>query len=186
MCRKSLSFTIKEIPCPESNRIIGAELSDKMGGIFGVYLPSDNNLDIYAQELGIVEIMYHYYSAYGKVILGGDFNGSLLDQQHTNQHKSKLLTKFVINCSLSRQNSDVIANGDSYTFIQKQTTLDYILFDKFVLKNLQHYAIIKEGTISLTSDHLPVVATFDIHISRHQLHFSETNYRLGIKLLPRV
>lgn len=57
MCRKSISFTIKEIPCPESNRIIGAELSDKKGGkwyIFGVYLPSDNNLDIYAQELSIV------------------------------------------------------------------------------------------------------------------------------------
>lgn len=29
MCRKFLSFSIKEIPCPESNRIIGAELSDK-------------------------------------------------------------------------------------------------------------------------------------------------------------
>lgn len=102
MCRKSLSFSIKEIPCPESNRIIGAELSDKKGGrwyIFGVYLPSDNNLDIYAQELTIVENMYHYYSSYGKFILGGDFNGSLLDQQHTNQHKSKLLTKFVMNCA---------------------------------------------------------------------------------------
>lgn len=132
MCRKSLSFSIKEMPCPESNRIIGAELSDKKGGrwyIFGVYLPSDINLDIYAQELTIVENMYHYYSPYGKVILGGDFNGSLLDQQHTNQHKSKLLTKFVMNCGLSRQDSDFSANGDSYTFIQKQTTLDYILFD---------------------------------------------------------
>lgn len=133
----------------------------------------------------IVENMYHYYSAYGKVILGGDFNGSLLDQQHTNQHKSKLLTKFVMNCGLSRQNSDFIANGDSYTFIQKQTTLDYILFDKFVLKNnLQHYAIIKEGTISLTSDHLPVVAIFDLHISRHQLHFSETKLPAWHKATP--
>lgn len=177
MCRKSLSFSIKEIPCPESNRIIGAELSDKKGGrwyIFGVYLPSDNNLDIYARELTIVENMYHYYSSFGKVILGGDVDGSLLDQQHTNQHKSKFLTKFVMNCGLSRQDSDFSAKGDSYTFLQKQTTLDYILFDKFVLKNLKHYVIIREGIISLTSDHLPVVATFDRHISRHQLHYSET------------
>lgn len=116
MCRKSLSFSIKEIPCPESNQIIGAELSDKKGGrwyIFSVYLPSDNNLGTYAQEITIVENMYHYYSSYGKVILGGDFNGSLLDQQHTNQHKSKLLTKFVMNCGLSRQDSDFSANGDS-------------------------------------------------------------------------
>lgn len=32
MCMKSLFFSIKEIPCPESNRIIGAELFDKKGG----------------------------------------------------------------------------------------------------------------------------------------------------------
>lgn len=83
--------------------------------------------------------MYHYYSSYGKVILGGDFNGSLLDQQHTNQHKSKLLTKFVMNCGLSRQYSDFSANGDSYTFIQRQTTLDYILFDKFHCLKKQLY-----------------------------------------------
>lgn len=187
MCRKSLSFTIKEIPCLESNRIIGAELSDKKDGrwyIFGVYLPSDNNLDIYAQELTIVKNMYHYYSSYGKVILGGDFNGSLLDQQHTNQHKSKLLTKFVLNYSLFRQDSDFIANGDSYTFMQKQTTLDYILFDKLVLKNLNHYVIIQEGTISLTSDHLTVVATLDLHISKHQLYYSETKLPAWHKATP--
>lgn len=87
MCRKYLSFSIKEIPCPESNRIIGAELSDKKGGrwyIFGVYL-SDNNLDIYAREITIVENMYHYYSSYGKVILGGDFDGSLATGSATYQ-----------------------------------------------------------------------------------------------------
>lgn len=187
MCRKFLSFSIKEIPCPESNRIIGAELSDKKPGrwyVFGVYLPSDNNLDIYAQELTIFENIYHYYSSYGKVILGGDFNGSPLDQQQTNQNKSKLLTKFFMNCGLSRQDSDFSANGDSYTFIQRQTTLDYILFDKFVLKNLKHYVIIQEGSISLTSDHLPVVATFDIHISRHQLHYSETKLPAWHKATP--
>ena len=187
MCRKSLSFSIKEIPCPESNRIIGVELSDKKGCrwyIFGVYLPSDNNIDMYAQELTIVENIHHYYSAYGKVILGGDFNASLLDQHHTNQQKSKLLTKFVMNCGLSRQDSDFNAKGDNYTFTQKQTTLDYILFDKFILKNLQHYVIIKEGTISLTSDHLPVVATFNLQISRHHLHYSKTKLPAWHKATP--
>lgn len=79
---------------------------------------------------------------------------------------------------------DKAANGDSYTFIQKQTTLDYILFDKFVLKNLKHYVIIQEGTISLTSDHLPVVATFDLHISRHQLHYSQTKLPARHKATP--
>jgi hypothetical protein len=47
--------------------------------------------------------------------------------------------------------------------MQKQTTRDYFLFDKSILKNL-HYAITKEGTISTTSDPLPVIAAFDLHI----------------------
>lgn len=89
-----------------------------------------------------------------------------------------------MNCGLSRQDSDFSAHCDSFTFIQKQTTLDYILFDKFVLKNLKHYVIIQEGTISLTSDHLPVVATFDLHISRHQLHYSETKLPAWHKTTP--
>jgi hypothetical protein len=128
--------------------------------------------------------MHHYYSAYGKVILCGHFNATLLDQHHTNQHKSKLLTKFVTGCGLSRQDSDFIANGDNYTYIEKQTTFDYILFDRFILKNLQHYAIIKEGTISLTSDHLPIVATFNLQISRHHLHYLETKLQAWHKATP--
>ena len=46
-----------------------------------------------------------------------------------------------MNCGLSRQDSDFSANGDSYTFIQKQTTLDYILFDKFVLKKKNKWSL---------------------------------------------
>lgn len=82
MCRKFLFFLIKEILCFELNWIIGVEFFDKKGGrwyIFGVYLLLDNNLDIYVWELIIVENMYYYYFFYGKVILGGDFDGSLLD-----------------------------------------------------------------------------------------------------------
>lgn len=89
-----------------------------------------------------------------------------------------------MNYELSIQDSDFSANVDSYTIIQKQTTLDCILFDKFVLKNVKHYVIIQEGTIFITSDHLPIVATFDLHISRHQLHYSETKLPAWHKATP--
>lgn len=42
--------------------------------------------------------------------------------------------------------------------------------------------VIKEGTISITSDHLPIVATFDFDIKRHSLKHSKSNYLHGTTL----
>jgi hypothetical protein len=76
--------------------------------------------------------------------------------------------------NLSIQNNDFNVEGDTYTFIQKQTTLDYILFDKYLVHGLQSYKIIEEGSISITSDHLPIVAKFDFKVSRHSLKNSSS------------
>ena len=60
MYKKNLSFSIREIPCYDSNRIIDIELKTSNGSnlyILGVYLPSDSNIDSYAQELNMLEII---------------------------------------------------------------------------------------------------------------------------------
>lgn len=52
---------------------------------------------------------------------------------------------------------------------RKRTTLDYILFDRHVLTELKRYKVLKEESISITSDHLPIILYFDLRIERHSL-----------------
>ena len=187
MYRKSLSFSVKEISCFDSNCVVGIQLTDSSGNswyIFGVYLPSDNNIEAYVQELNIFDNLYHYCSNYGNTVIAGDFNGSILDRRNTNTRKSDLLRSFVSQHNLSIQNNDFSVEGNTYTFIQKQTTLDYILFDKYLIYGLQSYKIIEEGSISITSDHLPIVAKFDFKISRHSLKNSSSKHPAWHKANP--
>jgi exonuclease III len=65
MYRKSVSFSVKEISCFDSNCVIGIQLTDNGDNswyIFGVYLPSDNNIEAYVQKINIVDNLYNYYS----------------------------------------------------------------------------------------------------------------------------
>ena len=149
-------------------------------GIFLVF----NNIEAYVQELNIVDNLYNYYSNYGNTVIAGDFNGSILDRRNTNTRKSDLLRSFVSQHNLSIQNNDFSVEGDTYTFIQKQTTLDYILFDKYLIYGLQSYKIIEEGSISITSDHLPIVAKFDFKISRYSLKNSSSKHPAWHKATP--
>jgi endonuclease/exonuclease/phosphatase family metal-dependent hydrolase len=100
--------------------------------------------------------LYNYYSNYGKVIIAGDFNGSLLDTCNTNLTKRYLLSDFVSRCNLCFQNKHFVSEGEPFSLIQKKTTLDYILFEKHALECLISYRSFEEGSISNTSDHLPI------------------------------
>ena len=47
-------YSVKEIPCYDTNRIVGIQLDDHNGNLYyivGAYLPSDGNVDTYTQEL---------------------------------------------------------------------------------------------------------------------------------------
>lgn len=55
----------------------------------------------------------------------------------------------------------------------KRTRLDYILFDKHVRKEFKTCKILEEGSISITSDHLPVIVFNDFVIQRHNLVMSK-------------
>ena len=133
--RKNLSFSIREIPCYDSNRIIDIELKTSNGSnlyILGVYLPSDSNINSYAQELNMLENLYSHYLNYGKVIIAGDFNASLIETIGTNERKSQILSSFAFRHNLCIPYLDFDSIGEQFSFVQKKTTLDYILFDKSV------------------------------------------------------
>lgn len=177
MYRKCLAFSIREIPCFDSNRIIGIELKTCNGCVYilGAYLPSDNNVDNYAYELNLLENLYNHYSNYGKVIIAGDLNGSLVDSTGTNERKSEVLSSFIFRKNLCTPYIDFKTCGENYTFTYKKTTLDYVLFDKSVLTMLHRYLTYVEGSFSLTSDHLPIIATFNLRAMQcHHLKTSQT------------
>lgn len=109
--KKSLMFSVKEVTlaCYNTRRITGIKLYDNSGNtyyIIGVHLPSDSNIAVYTQELNIRENLYTYYSFYGKVLIAGDFNGSLVDPCNTNLIKAELLSNFVSKYQLSIQHKD--------------------------------------------------------------------------------
>lgn len=177
MYRKRLAFSIREIPCYDSNRIIGIELKTCNGCVYilGAYLPSDNNVDNYAYEFNLIENLYNHYSNYGKVIIAGDLNGSLVDSTGINERKSEILSSFAFRKNLCTPYIDFKTCGENYTFIYKKTTLDYVLFYKSVLTLLHHYQTYEEGSFSLTSDHLAIIATFNLRaLQCHHLKTSQT------------
>ena len=61
-------------------------------------------------------------------------------------------------------------SGENFTFIPKRTVLDYILFDKYSISKLTMYKVFTEGSMSITSDHLPVFAELEINCIQHFLN----------------
>jgi endonuclease/exonuclease/phosphatase family metal-dependent hydrolase len=60
----------------------------------------------------------------------------------------------------------------NYTYTTKETMLDYILFNQSVISQLRSYEILSEGSISSTSDHLPIVVKIKLDYNPHRLSYS--------------
>ena len=60
--------------------------------------------------------------------------------------------------------------GKIFTFIQKQTVLDHILFEKYLISKLTMYKALTECSILINSDHLRVFAELEINCTQHFLH----------------
>lgn len=170
--KDSLQFNVVELLDIASTRIIGIELknqSNKSLFILGTYLPSDESIDNYKNELNILESVYTYYSNYGNVIISGDLNASLLSKDigKTNQFKSKELLKFVQRNHLMYAGGKINNIGPCYTYITKQTMLDYVLVNSVAARSLDSYEILAEGSIGSTSDHLPVVVNISMEHDPH-------------------
>ncbi|VDI17291.1 Hypothetical predicted protein [Mytilus galloprovincialis] len=172
--KTSLQFSVNEISDINSSRIAGIELKNQSYGslfIFGAYLPSDDSIENYKSELNILDNLYTYYSVYGNCIIAGDLNASCLDKDRpmSNNYKSKELLKFVSRHHLLYAGGEIQIKGPNYSYITKQTMLDYILCNESMYRKLRYYEILDEGEISSTSDHLPVVAEFVIDSNPHRV-----------------
>ena len=67
-----------------------------------------------------------------------------------------ILCNFVDQCNLLTPLIDFDVHSESFSFVPKQTMLDYILVNNNI--DVHHYEILVEGSLSSTSDHLPIVA----------------------------
>ena len=146
MYGKSLHPFITEIMETNSD-IVGLELkNDKHGStfIFGMYLPSDCKIDNYRQEFNCVDDLYTHYSNYGNVILAGDFNASCINKNNefTNTLKSKELKSFIDRHGINHPFTDTykhLLKGSEFSFMTKQTMLDYILVNDKLIRQLESY-----------------------------------------------
>ncbi len=172
LCRKDIGFNITQLECNQSERIIGVELktmSNESIFIFSVYLPANNNIDEYKYELNILNDYINFYSQYGYVIIGGDFNTSVSERDlcHTNVYKSAELSDLILN-----NNNRIIpvnltnkCSGSTYTFTTRKTTLDYVLIDEMLNTCVKSCTVVEEGTLANTSDHLPIIMSIDIPVA---------------------
>jgi exonuclease III len=172
--KSALQFYVLEISDINSERIVCIELKHHSYGslfIFGVYLPSDESIEAYKHELNILDSLCTYYSNFGNVIIAGDLNASCQVQEHdrSNKYKSIELTKFIDRQFLSYAGNQIPFKGPNYTYTTKETMLDYILFNQGVISQLKSYEILSEGSISSTSDHLPIVVKIKLDYNPHRL-----------------
>ena len=58
---------------------------------------------------------------------------------------------------MSYAGNQIPFKGPNYTYTTKETMLEYILFNQGVISQLRSHEILWEGSISSTSDHLPIV-----------------------------
>lgn len=154
-----MQFTLSEIPDINSSRIIGVEVKrihHRSLYIFGVYLPSDSNIQPCSTELNHLDALFNHFCTIGDVIIGGDLNTSIYesDSAHVNLYKSKALREFMLRNDLCCPILDFPVTGSSYTFSQTKTSLDFILCNKSLCTNIHRCHILEEGTFNSTSDHL--------------------------------
>ena len=117
-------------------------------------MPLQNDNVIYKENLQVLYDIMSFYNDKEKVIIGGDFNASLVDRAHINAHKSELLLKFVNDNNLTALNTT--SPTSMYTYTTYQTTIDYILFNKHTEKFFEKCDVIDNSSIAVASDHLPI------------------------------
>lgn len=103
--------------------------------------------------------------------MAGDFNASCLelDNGRWNLYKSRELRYFV-----ERNHLKPILDVDKApickcTFTGSKTLFDYIFSDTHMYMSLRSYEILDEGIFWGTSDHLSILAVFNVQSNQHYL-----------------
>ncbi|MES9884792.1 MAG: endonuclease/exonuclease/phosphatase family protein, partial [Sedimenticola sp.] len=155
---------IEPIDC-NSRRIAGLKLvgvTNRPLYFFSAYLPSDNNILAYREEIDNLDQLCSLYGDTGHVILAGDMNASIRSENHVNIYKSIQLKQFVQRNCLNALNTSTQCKGPAFTYMPTQTMLDYIFTDDVMKSCNSSCEIVDEGNITSTSDHLPISTSFTL------------------------
>ena len=97
--------------------------------IIGVYLPSDNNINNFDDNLKALNNVSEFYENRGGLIVAGDFNSRIFENPcyYAAKHKSEAVKQFVRASNLTVMNSTMQSSGIKYTFKPCKSTLDYIM-----------------------------------------------------------
>ncbi|CAC5398246.1 unnamed protein product [Mytilus coruscus] len=114
--------------------------------------------------MNIVEDYVSNYSNFGPVIVATDFNTScrVTDLERTNVNKSIIFSDFILRNHIIPVNASKLCDISSFTYIPTRTVLDYFLVSEELAGDVISFENIPEGTLSLTSDHLPVFLELSI------------------------
>ncbi|CAC5414413.1 unnamed protein product [Mytilus coruscus] len=158
--KNHLTPSVQEIQSG-NNRIIAVELKSPFNiCIICVYMPTNNSGDSYLEYtecLDIISSIFSTYSATHRIILAGDFNGTLKPPRKYNKH-DRLLQAFVLEMSLKQSYTD------KSTFFHHSglscSQIDYIL-DNTTSSIISSYKT-HDRCPSNSSSHVPVSAKIDV------------------------
>ena len=161
LVNKSLINATEDIVITKSNRITGIGIhreNDCPVFIFGVYMPSDNNLQDYKYEVECLADIVEYYSCRGKIVLGGDFNAqyNTSPRSYAAQYKKEILRSWMSSNLLTPTNKTSNSVGPNHTFTPTEVTLDYIFVKDDLVDCISKCMVYDSDDVSLCSDHLAV------------------------------
>ena len=137
--------------------------------VFCAYLPPENDVSAYRAVLQDIHDLYTYYKQYGNVLIGGDFNASCKQEPRTNANKSIELRNFLNEHCLIPLNINDKCKGATYTYSPMQTSLDYIITDEVIERNVQDCEVLSDDAIDNVSDHLPIIASISMVKTLHKV-----------------
>ncbi|KAI8485281.1 hypothetical protein Bbelb_370280 [Branchiostoma belcheri] len=160
-----------------NDRIIGVTVRLKNGQkifVFAVYMPySGLAVDTYREHLDIIIEVYRKYENEGEVILVGDFNADIGEQEGRENggprgrgkgsKRGRELENIMEELALFSLNLSQLCKGPLYTFHDAsgnhRSTIDHILVPYSLIAETVACEVMEDCSLNL-SDHNPVVATF--------------------------
>ena len=168
--KKSLNPFIHHIDDMESDRLLVIEVKVRHLTplyIISAYMPADNNLSYYDDTLSELQTCIEFYSRIGKIIVAGDLNAQISWPSCNapisgSIYKFRVLSEMVHNYHLVPLELTALCTGPRYSFIPTRSMIDHILVDRSLENNVTDFHVIDGNEFVLTSDHLPLIATFNL------------------------
>jgi len=132
LINKDIEFSTNIVEAHDDSIVYRIQLSmnDSLSiFVFGLYLPSDNLIQVYNDCVQYIEELYNFNSKLGNVIFAGDFNAQddTIPVSHIAQRISGLIKQLMRSNSLIPINKTEICTSQSYTFAPLKTTIDYVV-----------------------------------------------------------